>query len=93
MLISQVDAVVLETPAAKRARCDDAAALPAAWSAKFCEVAVRAAHAWAFWPKIVAAGLADIDALQRNGADAVLADLGLSLAQREAIRAGLAGFQ
>ena len=37
-------------------------------------------------------GLADIDALQRNGADAVLADLGLSLAQREAIRAGLAAF-
>ena len=47
----------------------------------------------AFWPKIVAAGLADIDALQRNGADAALADLGLSLAQREAIREGLAGFQ
>ena len=93
MFISQVEEAVDGAEPPKRARCDDAAALPAAWSAKFCEVAVRAAHAWAFWPKIVAAGLADIDALQRNGADAALADIGLSLAQREAIREGLAGFQ
>ena len=50
----------------------------------------------AFWPKIVEAGLDDAQKLGGADADAALAGFGLSPAQRDIIRAGLAaavGFQ
>ena len=90
MLISQVEEKV-DGAEPKRARRELVAADPLASSA-VCIALVGGAGAMAFWPKIVEAGLDDAQKLGRDGADAALAEFGLSPEQREAIRAGLAAF-
>ena len=90
MLISQVEAVDGAEPP-KRARREFVAANPLA-SSTLCIALVGGAGAMAFWPKIVEAGLDDAQKLGRDGADAALAEFGLSPEQRKIIRAGLAGF-
>ena len=90
MLISQVEEKV-DGAEPKRARRELVAADPLASSA-VCMAAVGVVGAMAFWPQIVAAELDDAQKLGRDGADAALAEFGLSPEQREAIRAGLAAF-
>ena len=93
MLISQVEEADGAAPP-KRARCAElvATGLPPDASSAVCMAAVGVVGAMAFWPQIVAAELDDAQKLGRDGADAALAEFGLSPEQREAIRAGLAGF-
>ena len=91
MLISQVeeaDGAALP----KRARCAELVAADPLASSAVCMAAVGVAGAMAFWSQIVAAKLDNAQKLGRDGADAALAEFGLSPAQREAIRAGLAAF-
>ena len=83
--------MAVETPP-KRARCAELVATDPLASSAVCMAAVGTAGAMAFWPQIVAAELDDAQKLGRDGADAALAEFGLSPEQREAIRAGLAGF-
>ena len=83
--------MAVETPP-KRARCAELVATDPLASSAVCMAAVGTAGAMAFWPQIVAAELDDAQKLGRDGADAALAGFGLSSEQREAIRAGLAGF-
>ena len=90
MLISQVEEDV-DGAEPKRARREFVAAEPLA-SSTLCIALVGGARAMAFWPQIVAAELDDAQKLGRDGADAALAEFGLSPEQREAIRAGLAAF-
>ena len=91
MLISQVEEAD-GAASLKRARCAELVATDPLASSAVCMAAVGTAGAMAFWPQIVAAELDDAQKLGRDGADAALAEFGLSPAQREAIRAGLAAF-
>ena len=93
MLISQVEEAD-GAASLKRARCAElvATGLPPDASSAACMAAVGVVGAMAFWPQIVAAELDDAQKLGRDGADAALAEFGLSPEQREAIRAGLAAF-
>ena len=83
--------MAVETPP-KRARCAELVATDPLASSAVCMAAVGVVGAMAFWPQIVAAELDDAQKLGRDGADAALAEFGLSPEQRTNIRAGLAGF-